>query len=87
MEFKGSSVYDQTDFLTNYLERRSREESPNNAIEKPIIYELLKEVEGKHVLDLGCGDAVLAVNCLRRGLPITRGSKVQKQWPFWQKKL
>lgn len=57
MEFKGSSVYNQTDFLGNYLKRRERQESPNNAIEKPIIYELLGDVKGKHILDLGCGDA------------------------------
>ncbi|SDH20166.1 Methyltransferase domain-containing protein [Planococcus glaciei] len=57
MEFKGSSVYNQTDFLSNYLKRRGRQESPNNAIEKPIIYELLGDVKGKRILDLGCGDA------------------------------
>lgn len=57
MEFKGSSVYNQTDFLSNYLKRRGRQESPNNAIEKPIIYELLGDVNGKRILDLGCGDA------------------------------
>ncbi|MGK7378354.1 class I SAM-dependent DNA methyltransferase [Planococcus sp. 1R117A] len=56
MEFKGASAYDQKDFLNQYLQRRSREESPNNAIEKPMIMELLGELEGKNILDLGCGD-------------------------------
>ncbi|MBZ5202362.1 class I SAM-dependent methyltransferase [Planomicrobium chinense] len=67
MEFKGSSVYDQTDFLSNYLKRRGRQESPNNAIEKPIIYELLGEAMGKHILDLGCGNADFGRELLAAG--------------------
>lgn len=67
MEFKGSSVYDQSDFLSNYFKRRGREESPNNAIEKPIIYDLLQEVKGKTILDLGCGDAAFGRELLAAG--------------------
>ncbi|MDN7225900.1 class I SAM-dependent methyltransferase [Planococcus liqunii] len=67
MEFKGSSVYDQTDFLSNYLKRRGRQESPNNAIEKPIIFELLGDVSGKRILDLGCGDAAFGRELMAAG--------------------
>ena len=41
MEFRGSSVYDQSDFFSNYMQRRNRQDSPNNAIEGPIMYELI----------------------------------------------
>lgn len=67
MEFKGSSVYDEKDFLANYLKRRNRKESPNNAIEKPIICELLGDFEGKTILDLGCGDGSFGNELLGSG--------------------
>ena len=56
MNYKGSSAYDESDFLENYLKRRSRKDSPNNAIEGPAIDLLLGSVKGAHILDLGCGD-------------------------------
>ncbi|HSP21808.1 MAG TPA: class I SAM-dependent methyltransferase [Planococcus sp. (in: firmicutes)] len=67
MEFKGSSVYDEKDFLTDYLKRRGRKESPNNAIEKPNICELLGDVKGKAILDLGCGDGSFGLELLGSG--------------------
>ena len=44
MEFRGASVYDQTDFFSNYMKRRNRQDSPNNAIEGPIIFELIRSI-------------------------------------------
>lgn len=67
MEFKGSSVYDEKDFLENYLKRRGRKESPNNAIEKPIISELIGDVSGKNILDLGCGDGIFGAELMDAG--------------------
>ena len=57
MDYKGSSVYDQEAFFASYMERRNRKQSPNIAIEGPIIFELIGNSEGCTVLDLGCGDA------------------------------
>ena len=67
MEFKGSSAYDQTDFFNNYITRRNRKDSPNNAIEGPLIYELLGNFQDNHVLDLGCGDASFGKELLHLG--------------------
>lgn len=67
MEFKGASVYDEKDFLAGFLKRRERKESPNNAIEKPIICELLGDVEGKAILDLGCGEGSFGNELLSSG--------------------
>jgi SAM-dependent methyltransferase len=67
MEFRGSSVYDEEEFFENYMKRRRRKESPNNAIEKPILLELIGDVEGKKILDLGCGDAEIGVELLQQG--------------------
>ncbi|WP_369700032.1 class I SAM-dependent methyltransferase [Bacillus sp. AFS041924] len=57
MEYRGSTVYNQDDFFSEYNKRRYRVDSPNNAIEGPIISELIGVVERKNILDLGCGDA------------------------------
>ena len=67
MEYRGSSVYDQEDFQLKYMNRRSRKDSPNNAIEKPIIYELIRDIQHKHILDLGCGDAAFGKELLGQG--------------------
>ncbi len=67
MEFRGSSVYDQTEFFSNYMKRRNRQDSPNNAIEGPIMYELIGNFQEKSILDLGCGDALFGKELLRLG--------------------
>lgn len=67
MNFKGSSAYEEQDFLANYLQRRNRIDSPNNSIEKPVIYELLGEFQNKRILDLGCGDATFGKELLQEG--------------------
>jgi SAM-dependent methyltransferase len=67
MEFRGASAYDQQDFFSSYMKRRERKDSPNNAIEGPIINELLGAVQQKDILDLGCGDASFGKELLDRG--------------------
>ncbi|WP_064093348.1 class I SAM-dependent methyltransferase [Rossellomorea aquimaris] len=67
MEFRGASVYDQTDFFSNYIKRRNRQDSPNNAIEGPIIYELIGSIQNKSILDLGCGDALFGKELILQG--------------------
>ena len=67
MEFKGASIYDQKDFFTNFMKRRGRKDSPTNAIEKPIIFELIDDVQNKAILDLGCGDATFGKELLQKG--------------------
>ena len=67
MEFKGASVYDERDFFANYMNRRNRQDSPNNAIEGPIIFELLGDIQDKRILDLGCGDASFGKELLQLG--------------------
>ncbi|WP_312092153.1 class I SAM-dependent methyltransferase [Niallia sp.] len=67
MAYRGSSVYDNEQFFENYRARRNRESSPNNRIERPILYELLAEIKGKSILDLGCGDANFGIELLEKG--------------------
>ncbi|KMJ60028.1 methyltransferase [Bacillus sp. LL01] len=79
MEFRGSSVYDQSDFLTNYMKRRNRKDSPNNAIEGPIMYELVGAIQNKNILDLGCGDASFGKELLHLGARHYTGVEGSKQ--------
>lgn len=67
MSHKGSDVYNQADFFTNYLNRRGRPDSPNNAIEGPVMFELVGNFKNKSILDLGCGDGLFGKELLRDG--------------------
>lgn len=67
MNYEGSSAYEEKDFLENYLNRRSRIDSPNNAIEGPAIDLLLGPVKGADILDLGCGDGNYGKELLANG--------------------
>lgn len=67
MEYKGASAYNDNQFFDNYIARRNRKESPNNVIEKPILLDMIGDVKGLKVLDLGCGDALFGVELLQIG--------------------
>ncbi len=79
MEYRGASAYDQEDFFSTYMKRRGRKDSPNNAIEGPIIKELLGDVHHKDILDLGCGDASFGKELLDRGAASYTGVEGSKQ--------
>jgi ubiquinone/menaquinone biosynthesis C-methylase UbiE len=64
---KGSSVYEEKEFFDRFMSRRQREESPNNAMEKPVLFELIGDVRDKSILDLGCGDGFFGKELLDAG--------------------
>lgn len=49
------SVYDNPIFFERYLQLRENPKSVNEIIEKPTMLSLLPALQGKKVLDLGCG--------------------------------
>lgn len=67
MAFEGASVYNQEDFLKSYLKRRERHDSPNNAIEGPIIHEMIGDVCNQNILDLGCGEGSFCQEVIEQG--------------------
>lgn len=67
MNYKSYSVYDDDDFFDKYNQKRSKGNSPNELIEQPIIDELIGDINGKRILDLGCGDGEYGVELLKRG--------------------
>ncbi|MEI4769068.1 class I SAM-dependent methyltransferase [Psychrobacillus sp. FJAT-51614] len=79
MDYRGSSAYDQSEFFSSYLKRTGRKDSPNNAIEGPIIYELVGDITNKTILDLGCGDARFGKELLEKRAKYYTGIEGSKQ--------
>ena len=50
-----TSVYDNDVFFENYQKLRSNPNSLNEVVEKPTMLSLLPDLQGKKLLDLGCG--------------------------------
>ncbi|MBA3867715.1 MAG: class I SAM-dependent methyltransferase [Anaerolineae bacterium] len=63
----GTSFYDDNDVFNTYMHSRQRTESPNDTIEKPVIMELIGAIQGRRILDLGCGDGVFGRESLANG--------------------
>jgi 2-polyprenyl-3-methyl-5-hydroxy-6-metoxy-1,4-benzoquinol methylase len=63
----GSQFYDEDAIFAAYMQHRQHPDNPNDTLEKPVIRELLGAIEGKHILDLGCGDAAIGRELLEQG--------------------
>lgn len=64
---ESSKFFDDESNFEYYRSRRHRAKSPNESIEKPIFLEMLGDVKGKHILDLGCGDGIFGLELLSAG--------------------
>ena len=49
------NVYDNDTFFENFLSSRENKVNFNDCIETPILFSMLPPLEGKTVLDIGCG--------------------------------
>lgn len=67
MGLDGPTFYDTAEAFASYMHRRSREETPNDTLEKPDLLDLIGEVAGLRVLDLGCGNAEIGRELLAAG--------------------
>lgn len=67
MGISGPAFYDDDTVFATYLQHRQRVDSPNETLEKPVLLELIGAVNGKRVLDLGCGDAAIGREFLAAG--------------------
>lgn len=64
---KGTDFFDDEANVAAYMAHRQWAANPNDTLEKPIVLELVGNVRGKHVLDLGCGDGLFGVELLHAG--------------------
>ena len=67
MGLDGPSFYDDVGVFATYQRHRGRDETPNDTMEKPEILELIGEVAGRRIIDLGCGDAQIGRELLAAG--------------------
>ncbi len=49
------NVYDDSVFFENFLRSRNNPVNFNDCVETPILFKMLPELNGKSVLDIGCG--------------------------------
>jgi len=67
MKYRGSEFYENQTNFKRYMDRRKREENANDTLEKPVILELIDDVNGLKVLDLGCGDGRFGLELFEKG--------------------
>ena len=64
----GPDFYDYEEIFDVYMNHRlNRPETPNDTMEKPVIWELMGDVSDQKVLDLGCGDGRFGLALLDAG--------------------
>ena len=63
----GKSIYDDTTFFEGYRALRQRQDNHNVLLEQPAMSTLLPNLEGKTVLDLGCGFGQNCMEFIERG--------------------
>lgn len=52
---EGATFFDDHERFAHYQAGRHRADGPNETLQKPVFLELLGEVKGPRILDLGCG--------------------------------
>ena len=68
--------FDDREFFENYLAHRAKNNSYNDLLEQPIIVNLLGNLQGQDVLDLGCGYGALTPRLVEAGAKSILGTDV-----------
>lgn len=61
------NIYDNPEFFKGYYLLRNRGDNYNDLLEQPAMSELLPDLKGKSVLDLGCGFGRNSIDFVKRG--------------------
>ncbi len=73
------NIYDNETFFTEYQKLRKREVNANNLFEIPTLITLLPDLNGKRVLDLGCGSGERCIDYLKRGAMNVTGVDISEK--------
>lgn len=63
----GSTFYDDDAVFNTYWATRTRPDNPNDTLEQPVLRELVGDLRGQRILDLGCGAATFGLHALAEG--------------------
>ncbi|MBQ2823275.1 MAG: class I SAM-dependent methyltransferase [Oscillospiraceae bacterium] len=61
------NIYDNEEFFNGYKELREKEICLNDLLEQPAMSEMIPDLKGKTVLDLGCGYGKNCIDFVNRG--------------------
>ena len=73
------NIYDNETFFSEYRKLREREVNANNLFELPTLFANLPELEGKRVLDLGCGSGERCKDYIKRGAVKVTGVDISEK--------
>ncbi|MBQ7321243.1 MAG: class I SAM-dependent methyltransferase [Clostridia bacterium] len=76
---ESQNIYDNEAFFREYSNLRARDDNHNVLIEQPAMAKLLPSLDGKKVLDLGCGMGENCMDFARRGAERVLGIDISKR--------
>ena len=76
---KDAAIYDDAAFFDNYIDLRKAANNYNDLIEQPIVFELLGDLYGKTVMDLGCGYGAMTTKIADSGAKSVLGIDISEK--------
>ena len=76
---KSQNIYDNQTFFDGYKKLRENPDSANNLEEKPALFSLAPDLDGKAVLDLGCGYGENCAEFLKMGASKVTGVDISEK--------
>ncbi len=75
------NIYDNQTFFDNYYQLRNNKDkiAANEVVEMPAIYAALPNLEGKRVLDLGCGSGNNCMKAIELGASYVKGIDISSK--------
>ena len=73
------NIYDNVEFFNGYFSLRDRDDCYNDLLEQPAMEDMLPDLTGKTVIDLGCGYGHNCIDFVRRGASKVVGVDISKK--------
>lgn len=73
------NIYDNTEFFNGYHTLRERDDCHNILLEQPAMENFLPDLNGKSVLDLGCGYGRNCIDFVKRGAKSVVGVDISRK--------
>lgn len=73
------NIYDNKEFFDSYFDLRQKGDNFNVLLEQPAVMELLPDIKGKRILDLGCGFGDNCIDFVNRGAESVVGIDISEK--------